>query len=319
MEEEEEKSKKPTATTKTTGSKCERPEFWILVGKSGSGKTTAAKELVADSGLPVHVVNGQPDDYGEGYRDASWEDCSSLRDCCLIVDDVLSCSGAEFRTLQRVANFSGHHLNIKKLLVLTHSIQNTHVHGLLAYATHVVFTLSKTNARSLSVTLDFYKFGEEKKAIMREFNSCGDEYGYYVLHVERRTFARPPGQVSRPRREETAREPAAQGPSSLPAQRFLELLAPEARRRQATLIFDLVYPHLPRSSDEDGDDFTIVLRSKATGETVRTNIFDYLDCITSEKGSPSPTMLGLHNYVTGLVSIPRCFVANKRFLKKDKR
>jgi hypothetical protein len=299
--------------------KMERPDVLILVGASGSGKTTAAKSLVRGCGLPVYVVNGQPDDYGEGYEEAAWEECASLKDCCLIVDDVLSCNAPQFKILQRLANFSGHHLNIQKLIIVTHSIQNTHVYGLLAYATQVLFTLSKANVRSLWVTLDFYKFGvKEKEAIMKEFNSCSDEYGYYVLHVEKHSFWRPSEQCNRPSGDDDSGARQG-GVHSLPPHRFLELLAPEARRRQATLIFDLVYPSLPRSAVEEGDGFTIVMRTKATGETVRINIFDYLDCLTNEKSTPTSTMLGLHHYVSSLVSIPRCFVANKRFLKKREK
>jgi hypothetical protein len=265
--------------------------------------------------LPVYVINGQPEDYGERYKTAKWEDCQSLRNCCLIVDDVLSCSETQFKMLQRVANFSGHHLNVQKLLVLTHSIQNTQCHGLLAYATHVLFTLSKTNARSLSATLDFYKFGKEKEDAMREFDSCGDEYGYYVLHVERRSFARPgdqrPGASPRRAVEEATT-------TFLPPQRFLDLLSPEARRRQATLIFDMVYPSLPKSTIDEADPFAIVMRTKSSGQTVKVNIFDYLDCLTSEKAVPTSAMLGLHRYVAGLVSVPRCFVANKRFFQEKR-
>jgi hypothetical protein len=169
------------------------------VGKSNTGKTTLSKELLASGGdkLPVKVVNDNTGDLTE-YESISWEELETVKNCKVLIEDVISVDPKKFVYLQKLASFGCHHNNVPLALLVTHSIEKNNINGFLNYVSHVYFTFSKANVRSLWVILEFYKFTKPEKTKFSNmlFSILEDTFGYFVLDVENRTFKRLDDHVS---------------------------------------------------------------------------------------------------------------------------
>jgi GTPase SAR1 family protein len=284
----------------------------LVIGLSGSGKTTLTKKIVDSSRIPFYVVNDGGDDENANFKEGKrlkkvcWEECDNLSDCGLIFEDVLNASKDQFKIIKHFACVAAHHDRVSPIIIICHAILGNNLYGILANLTHVYFTLSKSNVKSLMAVLEYYRVPATLKGEMEKtFQTCTDEYGHFIytvskMHLERGdspTGGKSPG-----------------GHSSLPQlpppQRFLELMP---RPREAALLYDLIYPNLP-SNVTSGSNYTLKMRSSSSGKKVTVNFMDYINCLVDEKNKPSKQMRSIHNFVTRILPLPRCVIPNKNFL-----
>jgi hypothetical protein len=286
------------------------PEMQIilLVGLSGSGKTTIAKKIVEDSRVPFCIVNGDQSDFpaSDRTRHLSWDECGGLSQCGVIFEDVVNAKKEEFVTLKNLACVSAHHSSVTPIIIICHAVLGNNLYGILANLTHVFVTLAKGNIKSLLSVLEYYRVTpREREAMERTFLSCEDEFGHFVYDVGRRTLEQGGAAAA-------GKAASAQKKSHiLPPQRFLELMP---RPREATLLFDLIYPSLPKAATSGGN-YTLTLKNSASGEPVKINFMDYINCLVDEKKVPSRQMKSVHSFVTRILPLPRCIVPNKHFLR----
>ena len=163
----------------------------VVVGPTGSGKTLFAIEhLNSIKKQNVYVLNDKTTDLPKEYKHVSWEEAENLSDGSLICEDLIGCDKKQIDTLKKLLNFNLRHKNLCPILLLTHSVQNTGLQGLLSYVSHVVFTYSKNNVRSLAVTLSYYSFDKkEKEAYLKHFlGRDSSSRGYYILDVAKGKF-----------------------------------------------------------------------------------------------------------------------------------
>jgi hypothetical protein len=282
----------------------------LICGQSNSGKTSAAKRELDEVDGKVHVIsNNHTDDFKEAkYCKGGFDVCHGLSNCAVFFDDVISCKKLEFEAIQKLVNFSGHHSNIGPIFIACHSVMHNNLFALLEYLTHVWFTLAKSNVRSLESVLQFFKFDkEEKKNFSRTFLDDPDSFGIYELDVSKRTFGRIGKNWDPGTNQETMTKPV------IPASRYLELIQPEKRRKEAALILDLIQTKIPEKMLAGGD-FTLTLKNNSTGQNVSISLLDYVMSLTDEKCRPGKELISAHKVMCKYVTIPKCFVANKRFL-----
>jgi hypothetical protein len=290
------------------------PKVILVVGKSNSGKSTAARSILGDGrSSRVAVVNDRSDESPPAYERRGWEEVDGLEDTAVLIEDVTDCTEAQFKILQSLCNYGAHHSNLRPILILTHSIQKTGLRGVLAYATHVLLTLCKTNASALGQCLDFLKFPKgEKERLQREFvdAASGDRYGYCELDLGSGKLV---VDASLPRREEAAPDggdAAAATPPPPPrieASRYLEHLK---NPKKALLLHDVIYPRLTDKIKALGGNYELRLVSKSDGRSVSVSFLDYLDTLTDESKRPTREMRSVHTYVRKRVLVPDCLISN---------
>jgi hypothetical protein len=283
-----------------------RPKVIIVTGASHSGKSSLVRQHLKNH-KNVALLNDQSDDpFPSNFRRVKWSEVKDLRDTAVVVEDVLSVSEKDFKSLQWLCNYAAHHLNCSPIWILSHSILRTNVVALINYATNLFFTLSPTSVTSLAAALTHLKFERsERERMQREFSAAakGGGFGYYELDLETGHFAR----GDRQEKKETL--------SCVPAIdhcRFLEHLK---NPKKAALLFDIIYSKLPDSC-KIGENFELELKSKKTGEKCRANFVDYLDHLTDRTKCPTSTIKSLHTFVCGLVLLPECLVDNERLKRK---
>jgi hypothetical protein len=279
----------------------------LIVGKSESGKTTLAKRLLEAVPGPVRVVNDKTGHFqagGEKFQPTSWEELGKLRDCAVLVEDLIGTTPAEFAALQHLVSYKCHHDSVSPAVLVTHSIQKNNLQGILNYLTHVYFTASKCNVKSLRVVLDDYDLDRrQKESFRRDFRANAEPYGHFCLDVERGTFERVRSPETAAASATTRRLPEVISPA-----RYLEHTKnPE----KALLVFDIVNSRLPQSAR--GDEYTVKLESKLLGHPVTVSLIDYVDCATDAAKTPSKELCSFHRYVSSIAHLPSCLVDNKKF------
>lgn len=180
---------------------------------------------------------------------------------------------------------------------------------------------------SISVALSLCRFPRDtRNEFTKVFLSGKEQFGYYTLDLDRRTFSRT--HLSDPVGGETSGDLSAS--SSVPgrgnektssvvnerltASRLIARL--DASRffphmenpEKAALLHDLILPHLGTIAP----DYTVEMRSNKTGRSVRLSVLDYIDIVTSEKKTPGEIMSSYHRFITSLLSLPSCLVVNRR-------
>jgi hypothetical protein len=277
-------------------------ESVLVIGKSGSGKTFLANRMAAGSGKDVYKVA----DRGDGskkFKSVGWDGLEKLRDCCVVFDDLISCSKTQFSSLQNVLNYKGNHHGVSPAIVCCHSIYKNNVYSLLHYVSHVYFTLSKCNEKSVTGVLDFFKFSpEERASASADFKGTRDRYGYFLVDVEAHTFARHRlGSGAIPASPAVGMEDYRDA-----ARRFLKELGND----RAFVLFEMILLKLPLSCLSPRD-LSVTLKLKSSDAARQLSLIDYLHALLVPD-RPSQDMLILHRFVEKYVTcMPKCFVVNK--------
>ena len=86
---------------------------FLLIGKSGRGKTTLVRRIVKTFGRkdrPVLALNDRTRDCP--YQKVEWKNIKQLQNVSLLVEDVIGCRKPQFEALQELLNYSNHHLKV---------------------------------------------------------------------------------------------------------------------------------------------------------------------------------------------------------------
>jgi hypothetical protein len=285
----------------------------LIVGRSGSGKTRIATDYAKTLDVPTYIVNDKTGQ--KELKKVAWDSLDSLEDACIVVDDLISCTTAEFTKLQNLLNFAGHHRRLEHIIVIVHSVLRNNVFGLLGLLTHVWFTLSKSNVRSVSAVLDYYRFDKADRAkALAEFLATRDEFGFYELDVEKHEFRRhadrrvqpaPGGDKTLQMDSAAASAASRMDECRRTASRLLPLLQEPSK---AAALFDMIISRIPLSNVSPSD-LTIALRTKTSGAPVTVSLVDYVHHLTRDT-KPSAEIKGLHRYVTKYVVLHKCLIEN---------
>jgi hypothetical protein len=301
----------------------------LLIGRSGSGKTRIAADLVKEQGGRAFVVNDKTDQ--TDIPKIEWSDVESLHDATLVVEDLIACKNSSFEALQKVLNFSAHHKNLRTIIIIAHSVVKTNTQGLLGFITHCYFTLAKSNVKSISTVLDYYKFDKSDKARMiAEFVADTDKFGHYILDVERRTFkkhvaerisaaAAGPATAAKSSadRNRRSKEDLASflGSCRESASRLIPLLGPDSDKGWA--VYEILIALIPLK-DLSAHDLSIKLHSRSAESNVSVNLIDYIFYLCTDK-VPPPRIKKLHSYFKKYCNIPACIIDNERLSRNKKR
>lgn len=271
-------------------------------GKSGSGKTTAVNRLATAAGKPKYVVNqSEPD---PNFIPVTWAKVPALSHATLLVEDLVNVPASQLPVLQKLLTFQARHQSVDVYLIC-HAVAKNGVFTLVQHCTQVNFTLSKSNVGSLVLVADHFKVGkQEKDRWVQLFLAASGQYGFFVLDVEARTFARGDSGAESGGAEASRAALAAVSPRKTLEEYAGFLCQPD----RALKIFDFIVSEIP-SASLDPRTLLLTLKTKRTGALVRVSLLDYLHALDSDE-PPGGDIIRLHYYLIRRVSIPRVFVRN---------
>jgi ABC-type dipeptide/oligopeptide/nickel transport system ATPase component len=82
----------------------------MIVGRSGSGKSYLAKNLVKDLKRPVRVLNDRSQT--SEFDKVDWAGATALQSTCLIVEDLLTIDRRQEAILKTLLNWSNNHSKV---------------------------------------------------------------------------------------------------------------------------------------------------------------------------------------------------------------
>jgi hypothetical protein len=283
----------------------------FVLGRSGSGKTVAAAELLEAEGRPMHVVNGEPP--SPSFTVCKWSEVLQLSKCSLLVDDLVSVSSANLAILQTLVNVNARHKDVVVILVC-HSLVKNNIYSLMSFVTQVNFTMGRSNARSIGLVCDYFRVSKQQRdQYVETFLADKAEYGYYVFSTGTLSFTKHgKSGVGAPSSSTAASTSAPACEAALrlreTAENYVTLFCQEPQKVLA--VYDFIVPRIPVHALKA--DLTLSLKNKGSGQMVQLSLLDYLQALNS-KERPSRQILSVHAYVGKYVTLPRMFVQN-RFL-----
>lgn len=127
------------------------PGSWLIIGLSGTGKTTLAKKIHESTNKSKKpgsaiVINGGPDDYPpNGYKHVDYDNLGPKPPISAIFwDDISLPSPSELKILRRLLIFHSRHDKIA-IYCIMHSVQSNNSSGLINHFHNVIFTHSPSN------------------------------------------------------------------------------------------------------------------------------------------------------------------------------
>jgi hypothetical protein len=282
----------------------------LCVGRSATGKTTIVKKLLK-SCKRVFVINEKTGD--KTFQRASWDEATTLKKAALVVEDLIGASKQEFKLLQHLISFSGHHCSLSPIVVVLHSLLNNNCFALTNYVTDVIITASKSNLGSLNALLTSQRFDKTERAdIVQRFLREGEPYGYFWFSVDKRRFEYfgPAGVAAdhSSKKSTSAAAASIMSEASASAERYLGLL-PESGT--ALALFSLIRARIDEKT-LDPQDLTLTLRSKKK-HSITISLIDYLHALTTPDAAVSKENLLFHRFISKKVRYPKVFITNSRF------
>ena len=173
-----------------------------------------------------------------------------------------------------------------------------------------MFTLSKSNVRSICLVAEAFRLGkEEKERFVRTFMAEKDQFGYFTLDVENMSFVRgdsPPQTVA------VAGAAAPLDVISACRKTLEEYSDFLSHPEKALKIFNFIASEIPTHS-LDPQTLLLTLKTRGGGGAlVKISLLDYLSALNSQE-KPGADLIRLHLYLSRRVSLPKVFVQNEHF------
>lgn len=288
----------------------------LFIGRSGSGKSTAASKLVSSNSLPTYVLNsssgGSQKEEERKFFPVEWSEVSELRSANVIAEDLIACDASQLATLQHLCNYACRHQNLPILVMVCHTATSNNIFPILQCVTHVSFMCGRASAKSLRTVLSQFNYKkEERDKMVEDFvadRGVGGAYGYWTLDVEGESFQRDPaGDAPEVKLDSLATYRKT-------AVNYLGLFCPE--REKALAIFDYIVRKLPLQELRSSD-LTMDLRDRESGRIKSHSLIDLIHAVTSEDVVPTPDVLRLQAHLSKYVVVPSCFFANEALRRRS--
>jgi GTPase SAR1 family protein len=317
-----------------------RPSVAVLIiGRSDSGKTVLSRALIREfSSREEDVVeeDAAPADEKKlveekvyalndrsshcPYEKIGWNQALEIRNASVIVEDVIGATRSQFAILQEMINYRQHHRGVNCVIVIAHTATSNNIFGLISNFHYIFFAAMNSSLDSLRKVLNKIGFRkrEEHEQYENMIKNCAEKFCHLRIDVERHegglTRVGQRESLLRKRMSEMKRE-GEKHDIRANANKYLEDLA---HAKKALLLFDHIYPKLPRGS-VDPNFLIVSLRTHNRGAKIRLSLVDYLAALTdddpsSAASSADPILIKFHAYLQKRgVFLPRTYVLNPRY------
>jgi len=288
-----------------------RPVTYLLVGASGTGKTTIARSLCERLGVNATlVVNGSSAGFPEG-ESVEWEDVPSEREkVAYVIEDLEEVNriGKRKEILYQLLNVTSR-AKASPVLVLTHSVCNTGVTGLLPFFSRIIFTKTPALKTQLAQSLTRVGFPHDaREAVLRTFEGLT---GRRYLSIDPRAGTHATADAMQERREE---EDGWDGGAT--KERILSFFTHlKEELGYVASVVDFLVANLPLGCIASVD-LSVALKTKK-GMLRKVSVIDYVYSLVKSDSPPSRGVRLLHRWVKTLCVFPDLFVKNK-WLRGDR-
>lgn len=311
----------PTLQSKPYGS-C------LIIGKSGSGKTTLVKSILkyhlSKKQSKVFTVNAKGHEYKKLSSDitnVSFEQLNSIPSkSIIIIEDIISLTELQCKTLRESINFNAHHKK-QKIFVITHHVYKTKLYSLIAHFSYIIFTASSTNLPILKIVLQHSGFLKEEIVNWIEaFKNTTNPFSYFILNGENNTFFRcdsikdfkalkfkslSSSDIDTNVNSTTSKDDLIQ--------RFDSFIEQSYKHKQtAKNIFSILINALPNLHNINLGDLTFICQTQS-GIKMYISLVDYILSLLHKSIKPTKQLLFLHSYFKRLCTVPLAFIKNKRY------
>ena len=155
-----------------------QPFSLLVVGKTGTGKSSLLKQIALKAGKYVLLVGGDPADFKDVDHKSIERlkpDVVELKNCTCIIDDHFSLTKQEHQTFRTLLSFTKRH-KLVNVMVGSHTLCHTGLTSLLGMFDYICFTNTKTNDANVRGFLRVIKDEDIKASDFKEI----PEFGYLI-------------------------------------------------------------------------------------------------------------------------------------------
>lgn len=280
------------------------PVTILLVGVSGSGKSFLSAHLCNMYKKPVILFNSSVSDYRGllskkiSVQVGIWNQECVRNDTTYVIEDVHSLTPKQCKYVTRLLNYNSRH-NRSPVLLVTHSINNNGIFGLLPFFTSIYITSSKANMRLVSKLTKALYFPDPVN-VTSAFHSL-KKHEYLAIDPQRHTFSiinvRDLGKKT--------------SILTKPSKKVLcaEMLAEYLKEKAKSGIVTFLLKNISHRYIHERD---LSLKGKSKkGRQINFSLLDYLHVLMDEKARASRELLMLHKFFLKQFTFPYCLIENK--------
>lgn len=276
----------------------------LILGLSGTGKTTYTINVARLSSYPKFVINGNPDDFPTTFEHIDYDGLADLENGFVIVEDLVRPTDAEFKKLQTLLVKQKRHDNLY-IHMLAHSIMKNNLHSLLQHYDYVVFTNSGKNTPIFKSYV--YRHCPQDPEIAMDmwnhFLSEAPKTHYLVYDVAKGDWSTVDEKGSPlDTREAELRK------------RVLQFVRPFGSVDESMSLFDFLIGCLPAGCLDKKD---LIISVRDAGKNVLSvSLIDVVGYCTdkSNRRPPNDDIVKVFKLLQNMYGIPYLFIINKHFL-----
>lgn len=295
----------------------------LVLGGSGTGKTSLAKSVALKRGKNVFLVGGDPRDYEELDRRLNIKNVSltsdelvKLQHATLIIEDHFAASSAEHSRIRYILSYMCRHRDVTVLL-LTHSLLHTSLLNTTHHFRFIVLTASP-GSRSALTQLASKTDSLDAEAALSELENLAP-FEYLVVNGADGSFEVVTQDLLAPHRApaesaavEERRRAVAKGVEPILKQ-FPEVFS------KGKCLLDYVLSNLGADVLKIHPTmFTIEVTPAKTGQRVSVSLADFLVVAQQSGAQPSQNEYLARRFLAERMVLPLVLIANRRLLARFK-
>lgn len=292
----------------------ESSRTYLIVGASGSGKTSACLALCNQYNFPVTLFNASLRDYSllkPVARLGTWGEKLDVKKHTLVVEDIQSLKPAQKEFLSHLLNVVSRHQNCV-IILIAHSLHGNGLFALINFFTNIVVTAGTINLRNLRELLRHFMY-EESEAVENVFLSMNAR-DYLMLKPHERVFS----VLSTSMSTTSEDAPAEMASKDIKREKVLSYFAHLPNKQMYNNLFDFLMANIPNNVIRPSD-VTILVLTK-NGKKCSVSLLDYMYFLLEKNQGYVPSdVLLLHRHFKKMFRVPDMFVKNKLFIEENKR
>ena len=279
----------------------------LVLGTTGSGKSTLVKSITDLSPLDVYVIGGGARDYNPNkYHHLTYEEFEEyekdINNCNLIFEDIVKPSDVHNRIIYKCLVQNKRHQNIN-CFFNAHSIEKNNIHSLMPHFDYVIFTNAEKNdtvfntfvtkfvKKDIAESNSFWKlFRTQEKTTYLRYNNVNKVFE--IIDVKGNILQNPNNKL----RNDLERYLSSFGNTKI-ALSFFDFLL---KRFEPNLV--------------SPDDFILVIEADKN-KKLEINIIDLVYFVTQKEleRAPPKEIVQAYKILQKLYKLPVCFIGNKHF------
>ena len=255
------------------------------------------------------VVDGSESDYPpeDGFVHTDLDHVFSLRDCAVVIEDIISPSLKVLENLRKLFHKVQRHNNLR-LYFISHQINNNNTFSMVPLYHEIILTHDQGNHGAFQKIVKLQNFPqEESNETWSDFIKNTHDKLYLSINAKEKTMKIHNHLGTSPKL----------GFDDL-VKRMRDILSSSFDGKhlsgQMVLLQHIFAP--PHGIDRDliESDLSMALEGKDSGATIRVSIVDYLAAITDgASADPGHDVFALHEYITSQLKIPKLLIKNSLF------